>query len=102
MGRAGLVHQVAEGDQGGAGPLAGQAFQAIVQVIEETRRGTQFTLGPALDQGDAPARGFGLLARLPISGAMWQTEAAADAAVGGVGQVPGDVGWVQGGFKWCV
>ncbi len=100
MSRAGLVHQIAEGDQGGAGPLAGQAFQTIVQVLEEARREIQAALGPTLDQGNAPARGLGFLARLPIGGAMRQAEAAADAAVGGVGQVPGDVGWVQGGFWW--
>ena len=99
-GRAGLVHQVAEGNQGGASPLAGQAFQAIVQVIEEARRGVQAALGPALDQGNAPTRGLGLLARLPIGGAMGQAEAAANAAVGGLGQMPGDIGWVQGGVWW--
>ena len=79
---------------------AGRGRSAVKADTALRRRGGPAALGAALDQGNAPTRGLGLLARLPIGGAMGQAEAAANAAVGGLGQVPGGIGWVQGRVWW--
>ncbi len=92
----GAIHQTGEGHQGRAGPLAGQAFQARIQVLPEGVGVAQLPLGPGLDQGDTPAGRLGFLTRQAVGRAVRQAEAAADATVGDLGQITGGGDGIQG------
>ena len=81
---------------GGADRFAGSAAQAVIEVILHVRIERQAAVYQPLDQCNAAAGRFALIAADLIGGAVWQAHAAHHAAVGGLEQLRVAVVGLQG------
>ena len=74
----GLFQEMGVGDAAGAGGLASEAAQAVIDVFHRICRGFYLPLEDALDQVDPSARPFQLVAGEHIGGAGGVAEATVD------------------------